>query len=577
MADRTQRESIPRGHAPTQAASFDDDDARTAPASRRASRRRPGLARAAAVVGVAALALTACAPPQSSNGNPAEDGKAVTVWLQQKPDKASPLLAGTYGNSEVINAVHDKLVNVTPEGRLEPRVAKSWQLSQDARTLTIRLNDQKWSDGTRMTADDVVFTLNLYANKDVKSPLASVLKPIKGSAAVKDGKAKTLSGVSKTDDRTVKIELEKPDVGFMYTLFSQTFYVLPKHALEKEDPATVATSKIWVTPGKVPGLGAFTLSSFSPGQRAEFNRNPHFRTPVKFPKLVQTLVTQDAATQELASGELDVTLLQPIDVDTAAQWKDKGVETVQANSPGFDRYSINQRKPYLKDKRVRQGLITAVDRQGIIDSVYAGRATPINSSFTSATVKKDGFKDYAYNPQKAKQLLKDAGFDFSREFVIREVNNNAQRRSVDQVVLRNLRDIGVNAVIKPVDQAQVGSILSEGDYDLFLYGGGNYSADPSTNIPMITCDAAMPKGSNLPAYCNPKVDELLAAAAGETDRAKRAQMLTEAGRLENDDVSHLWIARPTRDYAYSSALTGGVRGGDGMPDLLLSAQDWQTK
>lgn len=524
-----------------------------------------------------AVALTACSPPAAS-GSPASSGnKSITVWMQQKPDTASALLAGTYGNGEILNVTQDMLVNVAADGTLEPRAATKWELAPDAKSLTLTLADQKWSDGTPFTADDVVFTLNLYANPAVKSPLATVLKPIAGYDEVASGATKELSGVKKVDDHSVRLDLKSPDVGFMYTLFGATIFVLQKAALSKEDPATVASSQIWLTPGKVPGLGPFTLSSYAPGQRAEFVKNPNFRKPVQFDKLVEVLVAQDVATQQLSSGEMDVALVAPTDVPTVQGMQGKGITTVTNEVPGFDRYTINQRRDYLKDPRIRQGILTAIDRAGIIKSVYSGQAKPINSSFTSKKVVKDGFAAYDYSPANAKQILTEAGWDFNREFVIREVNNNAQRQAVDQVVLKNLQDIGVKAAIKPVDQAQVNDMLGKGDYDIFLYGGGNYTADPSMNIPMITCANAYPKGANLPAYCNPKVDDLLSQAATTTDEAKRGQLLTEAGKLENADVSHLWIAQPSRMYAFSSKITGGVRGGDGMHNMLMSVQDWTVK
>ena len=120
-------------------------------------------------------------------------------------------------------------------------------------------------------------------------------------------------------------------------------------------------------------------------------------------------------------------------------------------------------------------------------------------------------------------------------------------------------------------------MLTKGDYDALLYGGGIYVADPETNIPMITCANAYPKGANLPNYCNPQVDSLLAQASTTIDEAKRNQILTEAGKLENADVSHLWIAQPTRVYAFSPKITGGIRGGDGMAAALMSVQDWTVK
>lgn len=542
-------------------------------------------------VGAITLAMTtfaACAPPPPADGSSTApsaqtsgsagggwQGKSVTVWLAQKPDTMSPFSPGALGNGQVLTAVHDSLAAVTADGKLVPRVAESWKMSQDAKQLTINLANQKWSDGSAFTADDVVFSLNLYANPKSKAPLTSVLSPIVGFAEVAGGTATTMTGVKKVDDRTVTIDLKSPDSGFTYLFLGTQVSILPKAVLEKEDPASLQTSAIWTTPGKVPGLGPFVMSNVVTGQRVEFTRNPNFRQPVKFEKLVQSMVTQDVATSQLASGEMDLTLVAPTDLKAVQSMN--GVKTLDADSTGFDRYSVPQNKDYLKNPKVRQGLLTAIDRKGIIASVYAGQATPVNTSFTSPTIKTDGFATYDYDPAKAKQLLTEGGWDFNRELVIKQANNNKQREDINAVVAKNLQAAGVKVKVVTYDNAQGTEILTKFDYDLLLYGGGNYLVDPSLNAPILLCANAFPKGANLPNYCNPELDKQMAAASATADEAKRTEAFNAAAKIDNADVSHLWVARPKRTYGTSSKITGGVKPGEAIVTVLYSVQDWTVK
>lgn len=549
-----------------------------------------------------ALMLSACSPPPPATGEstsapaptdaattatstetsgtstePTEtggdwEGKSVTMWLSQAPDSMSPFAAATLGNGHILNAVHDTLAIVSAEGELVPRAAESWEVSEDATELTIELADQKWSDGSDFTADDVVFSLNLYANPDIASPIGAQFAPIDGYQAVADGTAEEMTGVVATDEDTVTITLSEPNSGFVYTLLGGLFYILPKATLEGEDLAGLAASEIWTTPGEVPGLGPFVMTNNVTGQRVEFERNENFREPVQFQTLVQSMVTQDVATQQLASGEMDLTLVAPTDVTTVEGMAD--VSMVSSPATGLDRYAMPQTKPEFQNPLVRQGLLTAIDRAGIIASVYGGQAEPVNTTFLAPYIDQAALETYDFDSARAKELLTEGGWDFNRELLIYQVNNNPQREAVNAVVLSNFEAAGVKARIVPFDQAQTTDVLTNMEYDLLLYGGGNYLVDSSLNAPILTCSAGFPAGANLPNYCNEEVDAHFAAANATGDQAARETEFNAAAVLENADVSHLWIARPLRTYAHSSKITGGVEAGEALTTVLYSVSDW---
>ncbi len=531
-----------------------------------------------ALVGIIGLvAVAGCAPPPSTGGASSTSGSAasgkVTIWLQQKPDHMSPFMPATYGNAQILQATQDVLAIATSDGKINPRLASAWKLSADATTITVDLVDQKWSDGIPFTPEDVIFSFTRYADKAVKASNGARLSPIKGYDELASGATKELAGVTKTGDKQVTFTLKSPNSGFLAVLMSSAYYILPKHVLESIAPADLGSNELWKKP--TVGLGPFTLVTYLPDQRVELKRNPNFRTPVKFQDLIMSAVAQDVATSQLASGEIDLSLVLLSDIKTV-----KGMSNVTITeyaSPGFDRYSMNLSKDYLKDKRVRQAFMHALDRTGIIASVYGGQATVVNSSFVSPMVKTDGLNQYPRDVAKAKALLTEAGWDPNRELDLAQVNNNAFRASINEIIVKNLSEVGVKVKIRPIDQAQVSDTL-KGNYDLFLYGGGNYVVDPSQNSVMLLCtqDFRAGKGGNLPGYCNATVDKDFADAAATGDQAKRAELYSDAAKYDNDEVSHLWIARPKVFYA-SSARLSGVRGSEAMSDALLFAQDWVLK
>ncbi len=544
-----------------------------------ASSSAAGASSSAAAGSSGAAGASSSAAPAGSSSAPAVDdgswkGKSVTIWAQAKPDVMSPLGSSTQGNDEVVKVLQDTLAAAGNDGSLIPRLATKWEQAPDAKSFTVTLADQKWSDGTPLTPDDVLFTFNTYANPAVKAPLGSQLTPIEGYDAVKAGTAKTLSGLTKVGTDQVKFTLTSPDSGFMFLVLAGLYYILPEHALKDVDPSTLLSSPLWAKPGGVPGLGPFVMTANLPGQRVEFKRNPNFRTPAHFETLIESLVTQDVATQQLSSGEMDATLVAPTDVASAQGFS--GVTLSKNDSPGFDRYTVNIRKPYLQNKLVRQAFLTAIDRAGIIASIYSGQASPDNTSFLAKGVDTSGLDTYAYDPAKAKDLLKQANWDPNQPIQIVEANNNAQRASVDQVVLKNLQDIGVKATIKVIDQAQVTATLA-GDYDIFLYGGGNYIVDPVVDVPILSCATIFPAGANLPGYCNKDLDALFDKAKATADPKERMDFFSQAAKIENADVPMLWIARPQRTYALSSKITGGFAGGEGMSNAVISIADWTVK
>lgn len=544
--------------------------------------------RVTAVVGTALVCamFASCSPPADSgsgtnNGGGTQTGgttpgggsggtKTVTAWLQAKPDSMSPLMGANYGNGAVFEITQDRLALVDADGKLQPRAASKWEVDPGGKKITFTLADQKWSDGQPFTADDVVWTATTIANKKSATPVASDLRGIVGYQDLMDGKSDTFPGVKAIDDKTVEFTLDEVDAGALYRI--SNMFILPKHTLESIPLDKVATAPEWAEPGKVPGLGPFVLSANLPGQRVELTKNPNFRTPAKFDKLVQVLVGQDVATQQLASGEMDITLVAPTDLPSLESMKN--IKRVEALSAGYDRYAFNQRtEDRFKDARVRQAFIYAIDRKGILASIYQGQSKPWNSSFTAGSVDYSTLETYDYNPEKAKQLLQEANFDFSKPVVIRQQVGNEQRAAVHQVVAKNLQAIGVKAEIKPIDPAAIMDMFQNGDYDMFLYGGGNYLSTPLVNEPMLVCGGTANNGK----FCDKDIDALFAKAAGMTDETARKDIEQQLVELDNKLVSHLWIGRPNRVYATSDKLTGGVVAGDGMANTYASIQDWEVK
>lgn len=248
----------------------------------RQSEGRPGAARlgAAAVLGgvLAAGALAACSsdPTQKSSGG---DAGVLNMYLYQKPKTFSPLAPNNGPDQLVMSFVFDSLYGADASYGLKPHLAAAApQVSGDARTITISLKPGlKWSDGTPLTAKDVVFTYTALANPATGSAQAGKFAAVTGAKDLADGKADALKGVTAPDATTVKITTSRPAAGLPGLIGNTP--ILPEHVLGKVPAKGLGDNAFFTKP--TVGAGAFTFVDYKTDQYVELKANPNFRDPVR--------------------------------------------------------------------------------------------------------------------------------------------------------------------------------------------------------------------------------------------------------------------------------------------------------
>lgn len=529
---------------------------------------RSRIAVGAIALGVTAALLAGCADGSADNeGATGNDPTSANLYLYQAPVQFNPLAPGQGAEQLTMSLVYNGLFNVGPDFEPVPRLAESWDVSDDATTYTFHLRDGlKWSDGEPITAEDVVFTYNLFANPDVASPNAAPFTGVVGFQDVQEGTADTLEGLVAADDQTVTITLTNPTPGFL-ALFGSGYGILPEHILGDVEPSEIMEHEFFELP--TVSSGPYVMEEFNVDENVVLEANPNYWSEVGIDTLYLQMVTSDVATAQLATGEIDVVQISPQDLETVEGLD--GVTVSSAPSPGFLRLLVNFTK--FEDERVRQAFLYAIDRQGIIDGILGGHGQVINSTIMSPWALPDDLEPYEYNPDEAQALLEEAGYDFSQELQVSWIPGTADRDAAVQVVLENLKAIGINAVADQIESANQLAMIEDAEYDLMISGGGTYTPDPTVSANALLCDSVFPAGGNTSLFCNDDLDQLLNEGAVTADQDERAQIYQDAARLDNQLVPYLWLYVPDTLWATSDRIEGFEPHGD-FANGFWNAADW---
>jgi len=243
------------------------------------------------------------------------------------------------------------------------------------------------------------------------------------------------------------------------------------------------------------------------------------------------------------------------------------IETIPGPSWVMLSIGINKSLPVFQDKRVRQALMYAIDRQTIVDTLWQGTAEVVNCNFRLPNLVPDDVNPYEYDPNMAKSLLDEAGFDYSQEFEILTYYNDQLSLDILAAMQQYLADIGVKVTPRPVDVPTfVAEYYNENPTWTMWYGGSGNGPDPDIQRLSYSSAAAWPAGSNAHFYSNPEVDAAFEAGRSALTNEARNEAYQKVCRLTNEDVPSAWMFESVRygaatgrigNFVYTPAPGGG--------------------
>lgn len=506
-----------------------------------------------------------------SGGGAGSGDRNITVQLYQLPDSLSPLILQTGGVALVEELHWDSLVGLDDQNKVAPRLADSWDVSPDAKTITFHLKQGlKWSDGTPFTAKDVVYSFNLFANPKTGSSFVGQFATVQGAAAVSAGTAQTVSGFSAPDDNTFVIKLTTPNSAYVTTLAEPAMYVVPEHVVGKLPVDNLAKNQFWREP--TVGLGPYVFSKWVNDNEIEFNANPNYRTKLGADHVYAEFLSSDAALAQLQAGQLDYAQVAVADLDTAKAMKGITVVTTPGTGVMALHTAIDSGK--LADPRVRQAILYGINRQAVVDQVLKGQGKVINTLvFGPDWAVPTDLNKYAYDPEKAKSLLAQAGWNASTEVDINVVPGQKDRDTMVTIVAAQLQAIGMNVKVKQYQAADLTTAINKRQFDLLPSQYGLFNVDPVTMNARLMCDQFSPNGINISHYCNKDLDALLAQGISTTDQSQRTEIYAKAQKIVNDDVPIMVLYAPNIIAAHSDRLQNFKLAGV-LTQAFWNAAEW---
>ncbi|GGP25821.1 ABC transporter substrate-binding protein [Silvimonas amylolytica] len=448
-------------------------------------------------------------------------------------------------------------------GKVVPSVAQSWTASEDGLTWTFKLRSDvqfgaaDWFKPTRpLNADDVVFSFERVFNP--QHPWFKTSPS--GYPSVQSLQLnKLVKAVKKVDDHTVQFELNYPDATFLPTLTMGWASIYSAEYANKLGVAKAGDFNI-----RPIGSGPFVLKSYQKDAVIRYDANPNwFGGKPKAEKLIFA-ITPDATVrlQRLKAGECQIALApKPLDVQSAKADKNLKVVDNAAFMTAF--VAINSQHKPLDNALVRQAINYAFDAKTYLKTVFDGTAQDASRPFPPNTWSFDkDLGDYNYDPAKAKELLKKAGFPNGFETTIwtRATGSvlNPNPKAGAELLQSDLAKVGIKATIKTIEWGELIKRGKAGEHDLLFMGWAGDNGDPDNFFtPQFSC-AAVQSGTNFARYCDPQLDKLIADGKKVSDVAQRTKLYRSAQKVIFDQALWVPLAYPTA-YALTRANVSGYK------------------
>ncbi|WP_282939697.1 ABC transporter substrate-binding protein [Paenibacillus sp. RC67] len=480
--------------------------------------------------------------------NPETAKKRTTTFISgtQTPEGVfNPYFYQNGWDGNVTGVLFASLITKDETGKPIPELAEKWDTSADQLTYTFHLRPNlKFSDGTPLTAEDVAFTLTLLHDPAYDGRVDISQANIKGGLAYKEKKADAVEGIKVIDPQTIQITTEKVTTLALPLIGGE---VLSK-AYYGKDYKQGNLDYIRTLHDKPLGAGPYKFDKFIKGQEVRFTANPNYYAgKPSVDNFIFKITNNDTNLQYIKVGETDYDRFTA-NRDNFDQLKALGFANINTfTATSYVYLDFNSGGKFLKDKRVRQALYYGLDRQKFTDILYQGFGEVANVPVSPASwaYTKD-VTPYPFDPQKAKQLLDEAGWKVGADGIREKDGQKLKLQylgrkgyNIDDVLIplakENFKDIGVAIEAEILDFNALLAKRKKGDFDIASFTSTNFS-DPYDGV------KSFQTKYNVSGYSNPKVDQLIDQGTETLDTNKRIPIYHDLYKQLKEDPPVLLLS-----------------------------------
>ena len=488
--------------------------------------------------------------------------KTLVYCSEGSPENFTPAINTTGTSFDAARPVYDQLVEFERgTTKVIPGLAESWTISDDSKTMTFKLRKGvKFHSGVNgfkptrdFNADDVIWSFDRQWKAD--HPYAKVSGGKYDYFSDMD-MPKLLDSITKTDDYTVVIKLKEPAAPMLANL-AMDFATI--QSAEYADFLDKAGKKEQFDQVPV-GTGPFSFVAYQKDAVIRYKKNPDYWGEKAIIDDLVYAITPDptARFSKLKAGECQYAIA-PRPADLAEIRKDPKLQVISLSGLNIAYWAFNVTKPPFDKKEVRQAMNMAIDKTTIIRDVYLGAGQAAKNLIPPTLWGyNDAVKDYPYDPDKAKELLKTAGVATPIEVdlwympVQRPYNPNAKR--IAEMMQADLAKVGVNAKLVTYEWGEYRKRAQQGEHTTAQLGWTGDNGDPDNFFFLRGCSGARPGGQNITKWCNKEFDELLNKARGLSDIAERAKLYEKMQAIQKDEAPDMTIAHSIVNDAATAGL-----------------------
>lgn len=486
-----------------------------------------------------------------------KSGGRLDLLVQPEP---SGLMLGITTNAAtnlVSGAIYESLLRYDADLTPMPSLAKSWEISDDGLTYTFRLHDGiKWHDGTPMTADDVVFSITDFLS-ETQPRHRQIMTKVDSATA--------------TDPLTVVFRLKAPFEPFIRVFAYKTAPIVPKHIYAgtdyKANPANATPI----------GTGPFKFKDWRKGSYIELVKNEDYYIAGK-PYLDSVIyhIVPDAASRAAAYESGDLMVLPGGTIENFDVKRLSDTEGTCIDAGGWQYSSplawlwLNNRVAPLDNPKFRQAIMYALDRELALDIVWNGYGKVAQGPIASTTpFYSDAGPSYPHDPDKARALLKEIGYD-GRPLRYLPLPYGETWQRWAELIKQNLAEVGIPLETEATDVAGWNQKTAQWDYELaFTFVAQN--GDPDLGVARNYISGQIAKGNpfnNVEGYANVEIDALFATAATAYPAAERQKLYDRAQEILKTDVPVAWLQELSFPTVYDCRVKDVITTANGVGNSL---------